>query len=168
MRAPSWRAASGSRTSTPFRADPTRPKHCSRSCWGCAMNWGSWPRSTTRRRSDTSATSRRASPTWLSCRPRTCWRERQDFCTTGAFTERGIKQAHGYLTERVIEDEHNLVAVPPQLTDVAVLVEPLSLPPRPPNRLKPSSNGCPGSWRRPASWFWVPDPSACSLRSRGP
>jgi threonine dehydrogenase-like Zn-dependent dehydrogenase len=58
---------------------------------------------------------------------RACRAGRQDFCTTGEFTERGIKRAHGYLTERVIEDEHNLVAVPPQLSDVAALVEPLSI-----------------------------------------
>ena len=30
---------------------------------------------------------------------------RQDFCVTGDFTERGIKGAHGYLTERVVEEE---------------------------------------------------------------
>src|SRR5262245_34154943 len=56
-----------------------------------------------------------------SCRA--CRVGRQDFCTTGEFTERGIKQAHGFLTELVLEDEHNLIAVPPQLADVAVLVE---------------------------------------------
>lgn len=52
---------------------------------------------------------------------------RQDFCTTGEFTERGIKQAHGYLTELVVEEEHNLIPVPRQLADVAVLTEPLSI-----------------------------------------
>src|SRR5262245_16637728 len=58
---------------------------------------------------------------------RACRVGRQDFCITGDFTERGIKQAHGFLTEFVLEDEHNLVVVPPQLTDVAALVEPLSI-----------------------------------------
>lgn len=58
---------------------------------------------------------------------RACRADRQDFCTTGGFTERGIKQAHGYLTELVIEDEQNLITLPPQLTDVAALVEPLSI-----------------------------------------
>lgn len=61
-------------------------------------------------------------PSCPACRTR-----RQDFCTTGDFTERGIKQAHGYLTELVLDDEHDLVAVPPQLSDVAALVEPLSI-----------------------------------------
>jgi glucose 1-dehydrogenase len=60
-----------------------------------------------------------------SCRA--CQAGRQDFCTTGEFTERGIKQAHGYLTELVLEDEHNLITVPTQLTDVAALVEPMSI-----------------------------------------
>jgi threonine dehydrogenase-like Zn-dependent dehydrogenase len=58
---------------------------------------------------------------------RACRAGRQDFCTTGEFTERGIKQAHGYLTEFVVEDEHNLITVPTQLTDVAALVEPMSI-----------------------------------------
>jgi glucose 1-dehydrogenase len=58
---------------------------------------------------------------------RACTIERQDFCTTGDFTERGIKQAHGYLTEIVLEDEHNVIPIPPQLTDVAALIEPLSI-----------------------------------------
>ena len=60
-------------------------------------------------------------------RCRACQVGRQDFCTTGDFTERGIKQEHGYLTELVIEDEHNLITLPPQLTDVAALIEPLSI-----------------------------------------
>jgi threonine dehydrogenase-like Zn-dependent dehydrogenase len=60
-------------------------------------------------------------------RCRACQAGRQDFCTTGEFTERGIRQAHGYLTELVVEDEHNLIAVPPRLIDVAALVEPLSI-----------------------------------------
>jgi threonine dehydrogenase-like Zn-dependent dehydrogenase len=58
---------------------------------------------------------------------RACQVARQDFCTTGEFTERGIKQAHGYLTELVVEDEHNLITVPPPLADVAALVEPISI-----------------------------------------
>jgi threonine dehydrogenase-like Zn-dependent dehydrogenase len=58
---------------------------------------------------------------------RACRAGRQDFCITGDFTERGIKHEHGYLTDFVLEDEHNLVHVPPQLTDIAALVEPLSI-----------------------------------------
>jgi threonine dehydrogenase-like Zn-dependent dehydrogenase len=58
---------------------------------------------------------------------RACTVGRQDFCTTGEFTERGIKQAHGYLTELVLEEEHNVIPVPPQLTDVAALIEPMSI-----------------------------------------
>lgn len=56
-----------------------------------------------------------------------CRRGRQDFCFTGEFRERGIKEAHGFLTELVVEDEAYLVPVPPALRDVAVLVEPLTI-----------------------------------------
>jgi threonine dehydrogenase-like Zn-dependent dehydrogenase len=56
-----------------------------------------------------------------------CRAGRQDFCVTGRFSERGIKGADGFMTEFVVEDEHYLVRVPKALSDVAVLVEPLSV-----------------------------------------
>jgi glucose 1-dehydrogenase len=56
-----------------------------------------------------------------------CREGRQDFCFTGDFTERGIKQQHGYMTEFVIEEECYLNAVPPELRDVGVLTEPLTI-----------------------------------------
>jgi glucose 1-dehydrogenase len=52
---------------------------------------------------------------------------RQDFCVTGYFRERGIKEADGFMTELVVEDERYLVRVPRSLADVAVLVEPLTI-----------------------------------------
>ena len=36
---------------------------------------------------------------------RACRAGRQDFCFTGDFTERGIKQQHGFLAERVVEQQ---------------------------------------------------------------
>jgi len=59
------------------------------------------------------------------CRP--CRAGRQDFCITGDFTERGIKGQDGFLQSFVVEDEMNLVVVPRQLADVAVLTEPLTV-----------------------------------------
>jgi threonine dehydrogenase-like Zn-dependent dehydrogenase len=56
-----------------------------------------------------------------------CVAGRQDFCFTGDFTERGIKQRHGFMTEMVVDDEAYLVPVPGSLRDVAVLVEPLTI-----------------------------------------
>ncbi len=56
-----------------------------------------------------------------------CRRDRQDFCFTGDFTERGIKEASGYMTEVVVEEDKWLVPVPRALRDVAVLVEPLTI-----------------------------------------
>jgi threonine dehydrogenase-like Zn-dependent dehydrogenase len=56
-----------------------------------------------------------------------CREGRQDFCYTGDFTERGIKQAHGYMTQFVVEEERYLHTVPRGLRDVAVLVEPLTI-----------------------------------------
>ncbi len=56
-----------------------------------------------------------------------CREGRQDFCYTGDFTERGIKQNHGYMTEFVVEEDRYLNPVPRELRDVAVLVEPLTI-----------------------------------------
>lgn len=52
---------------------------------------------------------------------------RQDFCVTGCFRERGIKEADGFMTELVVEDERYLVPVLRSLADVGVLVEPLTI-----------------------------------------
>jgi threonine dehydrogenase-like Zn-dependent dehydrogenase len=59
------------------------------------------------------------------CTP--CRDERQDFCFTGDFTERGIKMTHGFMTEAFVEEEKHLNLVPKELKDVAVLVEPLTV-----------------------------------------
>lgn len=56
-----------------------------------------------------------------------CRAGRQDFCYTGDFTERGIKEAHGYMTEFVVEEERYANPVPRELREVAVLVEPLTI-----------------------------------------
>jgi threonine dehydrogenase-like Zn-dependent dehydrogenase len=59
------------------------------------------------------------------CRP--CRAGHQDFCESGGFTERGIRGAHGYLTEMVVEEARYLSRVPSQLREVGVLVEPLTI-----------------------------------------
>jgi threonine dehydrogenase-like Zn-dependent dehydrogenase len=46
---------------------------------------------------------------------------------TGHFRERGIKEADGFMTELVVEDERYLVRVPRTLADVGVLIEPLTI-----------------------------------------
>ena len=58
---------------------------------------------------------------------RACAAGRQDFCFTGRFTERGITGRHGFMTERVVEDQQYLHVVPPHLAQVGVLVEPLTI-----------------------------------------
>jgi len=60
-----------------------------------------------------------------NCQP--CRAELQDFCATGKFTERGINQRHGFMTEHYVEREKFLNFVPANLRDIAVLVEPLTV-----------------------------------------
>jgi glucose 1-dehydrogenase len=52
---------------------------------------------------------------------------RQDFCFTGDFTERGIKEQHGYMTEFFVDEEQYMNVLPAALRDVGVLIEPLTI-----------------------------------------
>jgi len=56
-----------------------------------------------------------------------CRAGRQDFCFTGDFSERGIKNLHGFMTELVVDHDRYMHVVPRTLRDVAVLVEPLTI-----------------------------------------
>ncbi|MEX0805812.1 MAG: glucose 1-dehydrogenase, partial [Candidatus Binatia bacterium] len=56
-----------------------------------------------------------------------CRSGRQDFCFTGEFKERGIKEQHGFMAQFVVDDEQYMNPVPHQLRDIAVLVEPLTI-----------------------------------------
>lgn len=60
-----------------------------------------------------------------ACLP--CRAERSDFCTTGNFSERGIKEMHGFMTEEVVDEEPYLCKVPEGLREVAVMMEPLTV-----------------------------------------
>lgn len=51
----------------------------------------------------------------------------QDFCSTGNYVERGIKECHGFMTESFVERERYLTYVPSDLRDLAVLMEPLTI-----------------------------------------
>ena len=59
------------------------------------------------------------------CTP--CRLGRQDFCITGDYVERGIKEINGFMTSFVIDEEKYLHKVPANLREVAVLVEPLTI-----------------------------------------
>lgn len=56
-----------------------------------------------------------------------CKADRQDFCFTGKFTERGIVGAHGFFAERVVDKAKYFVKLPEELRDVGILVEPLTI-----------------------------------------
>lgn len=60
-----------------------------------------------------------------TCAP--CRAGRQDFCVTGDFTERGIKGAHGFMTEAIVDEARFFVPVPAALREVGVLTEPLTI-----------------------------------------
>lgn len=56
-----------------------------------------------------------------------CSRNRSDLCVTGNYGERGIYGMHGYAAAYAVDEETDLVRIPDELADVAVLTEPLSV-----------------------------------------
>jgi threonine dehydrogenase-like Zn-dependent dehydrogenase len=56
-----------------------------------------------------------------------CRSDHQDFCSTGAYIEHGIKALDGFMAEYVVEEQRFLHPVPKHLRDVGVLVEPLTI-----------------------------------------
>ncbi len=56
-----------------------------------------------------------------------CAHGESDMCIKGEYTERGIKAQHGFLAEYYVEVPEYLVRIPPELADVAVLLEPLTI-----------------------------------------
>lgn len=58
---------------------------------------------------------------------RACRADRQDFCFTEDYRERGIKESHGFLAELVVDDERYMIVVPRKLRAVGVLVEPIAV-----------------------------------------
>jgi len=56
-----------------------------------------------------------------------CRSGESDMCLTGNFRERGIKRLHGFMAEYYKETPGHLVKVPKELSDVGVLLEPLSI-----------------------------------------
>lgn len=59
------------------------------------------------------------------CEP--CKNNRSDMCYTGKYTERGIKSVHGFETEYVVDEEHNVIKVPESAKTIGVLAEPMSV-----------------------------------------
>ena len=50
-----------------------------------------------------------------------------DMCLTGNYFEHGIYRLHGFASEYAVSDADFLVKIPPELEDLAVLLEPLSI-----------------------------------------
>jgi len=56
-----------------------------------------------------------------------CAAGRKDLCITGSTRERGLFGIHGYFCTYAVDAVEDLTAVPPELVEVAVLAEPLSV-----------------------------------------
>ena len=56
-----------------------------------------------------------------------CKKGHSDMCQSGLYTERGIKERHGFHAAMVVDEEKYLVKVPPELKSLAVLTEPTTV-----------------------------------------
>ncbi|HVD97813.1 MAG TPA: glucose 1-dehydrogenase [Cytophagaceae bacterium] len=56
-----------------------------------------------------------------------CANGRNDMCSTGNYTERGIRGRDGYMTEYVVDKELYCVKIPDNIVDLGVLTEPISV-----------------------------------------
>lgn len=56
-----------------------------------------------------------------------CRNGRADLCTSGRYTERGIKGRHGYMAERYAESPEFVFKIDPSLKEIAVLLEPFTI-----------------------------------------
>jgi threonine dehydrogenase-like Zn-dependent dehydrogenase len=56
-----------------------------------------------------------------------CRAGQPDMCQWLQYTERGISGQHGFMTETVVEDARWVVAVPDELAQIGVLLEPISV-----------------------------------------
>ena len=60
-----------------------------------------------------------------NCEP--CKKGYPDMCRTGNYTERGIKQRHGFQCEIIVDEEEFCILVPPHLRSIGVLTEPTTV-----------------------------------------
>lgn len=56
-----------------------------------------------------------------------CNQGRSDMCSSGDYTERGIRGRHGFQAEYVVDSDDYLIPVPSSISDIGVLTEPMSV-----------------------------------------
>ncbi|MFC1945147.1 alcohol dehydrogenase catalytic domain-containing protein [Chloroflexota bacterium] len=56
-----------------------------------------------------------------------CERDNTDLCLSGLYSERGIRGAHGFMAEYILEKEKYIVKIPEAIEDIAILLSPLSI-----------------------------------------
>lgn len=88
---------------------------------------------------------------------RACRTEHQDFCFTGDFSEHGIKELHGFMTELVVDEARHMIRVPQELRDVGVLTEPLTV----------AEKGLAQVWEIQQRLPWVDPSASVEIRGKG-
>ena len=93
------------------------------------------------------------------CHP--CLHNQSDMCMTGLYTERGIHRLDGFLTRFVVDKEQYILKVPPQLRDLAVFSEPLSIVEKGIEQIKLIQSRLPWTCSHPEHGFQSGDWGGC-------
>lgn len=93
------------------------------------------------------------------CHP--CLHNQSDMCMTGLYTERGIHRLDGFLTRFVVDKEQYILRVPPQLRDLAVFSEPLSIVEKGIEQIKLIQSRLPWTCSHPEHGFQSGDWGGC-------
>jgi len=80
---------------------------------------------------------------------------------TGLYTERGIHRLDGFLAEYTVDQEQYVVKVPPELTGMAVLAEPVSIAEKGIEQIKTIQSRLPWACHHPDHDFNSPDWGGC-------
>jgi len=95
------------------------------------------------------------------CQP--CLHNQSDMCMTGLYTERGIHKKDGFFTEFVVDQEQYVVKVPPDLANIAVFTEPLSIAEKGIVQLRTIQSRFPWTCEHPEHDFLSPDWGGCKI-----
>jgi len=93
------------------------------------------------------------------CHP--CLHNQSDMCMTGLFTERGIHKLDGFLTEYVVDQEQYIVKIPPELRELAVFTEPLSIVEKAIEQIRIIQSRLPWTCTHPEHSFESPEWGGC-------
>jgi len=95
------------------------------------------------------------------CTP--CLHNTSDMCLTGRYKERGLHKLDGFLTQFVVDQEQYVAKVPPELVNMAVFTEPISIVEKGIQQLRVIQSRLPWTCSHPEHGFDSPQWGGCKI-----